>query len=125
MQRIRKRTRLDTLVNQRRVVSPLSWSRWIYLGLVAALALFLGNYVVGDAVLLRADGIVLTDRHISASTYPAKVRRVNVREGQQVQVGTALLRDGIGRDAQRHFGPCRPDFGPVNSRSGGCTCLVS
>lgn len=91
MERIRKRTRLDTLVNQRRVVSPLSWSRWIYLGLVAALALFLGNYVVGDAVLLRADGIVLTDRHIFASTYPAKVSRVNVREGQQVQVGTALL----------------------------------
>lgn len=91
MQRIRKRPRLDTLVNQQRSVSPVAWGRRIYLGLLAVLGLAIADYAVGDAVLLRADGIVIVDRTIVAATYPAKVRAVRVREGEQVEAGQVLI----------------------------------
>ena len=91
MQRIRNRSRLDTLVNQSRVGSPVAWGKRIYLALVTVLGLLVLNYAVGDAIILRADGTVLNDRYIVAATYPAKVLRVNVREGQKVQAGQELV----------------------------------
>ena len=91
MQRIRNRSRLDTLVNQKRVGSPVAWGKRIYLALVTVLGLLVLDYAVGDAIILRADGTVLNDRYIVAATYPAKVLRVNVREGQEVQAGQELV----------------------------------
>ena len=91
MQRIRNRSRLDTLVNQKRAGSPVAWGKRIYLALVTVLGLLVLNYGVGDAIILRADGTVLNDRYIVAATYPAKVLRVNVREGQKVQAGQELV----------------------------------
>src|SRR6516164_7862753 len=91
MRRIRNRSRLDTLVNQKRIGSPVAWGKRIYLALVTVLGLLVLNYAVGDAIILRADGTVLKDRYIVAATYPAKVLRVNVREGQEVQAGQELV----------------------------------
>jgi multidrug resistance efflux pump len=90
MQSIKKRPRLDTLKNQERA-SPIRWGRRVYLGLLALLGLFLVDYAVGDAVLLRADGIVATDRQIVAAVYPAKVSAVRVREGEVVEAGAVLV----------------------------------
>jgi multidrug resistance efflux pump len=90
MQRLRKRPRLDTLLNQQRAAT-VAWGRRIYLVLLALLALAVLNYLVGDAVLLRADGILLTDRQIVAATYPARVTTVQVKEGDAVAKGAVLL----------------------------------
>ena len=90
MKRIRKRTRLDLLVNQKRA-APIAWGKQIYLALALMLGLGLANYAVGDAVILRADGIVLNDHYVVAATYAAKVKRVNVREGQKVRAGAGLI----------------------------------
>ena len=91
MQRIRKRPQLDTLVNQQRAGATITWGKRIYLGVLAALGLAIANYAVGDAVLLRADGIVIVDRSIVGATYPARVGAVRVREGQHVEEGQVLI----------------------------------
>jgi multidrug resistance efflux pump len=90
MQRIRKRPRLDKLVNQQRSVK-IAWGRRIYLTLLCGLGVALLNYFVGDALVLRADGIILTDRQIVAATYPAKVSAVHVKEGEIVPRGALLV----------------------------------
>jgi Biotin-lipoyl like len=90
MQHIRKRPRLDKLINQQRS-SKAAWGRRVYLALVCALALALVNYFLGDAMILRADGILLTDRQIIAATYPAKVAAVRVKEGESVAKGAVLV----------------------------------
>lgn len=91
MQRIRRRPRLDTLINQRCAASPVSWGRRVYLAVILLLALVLADYAVGDALLLRADGLLLTERYVLAATYPARVAAVRVREGERVDAGTVLL----------------------------------
>jgi multidrug resistance efflux pump len=90
MQRIRKRPRLDKLLNQQRSVE-IAWGRRLYLALLCGFALALLNYFVGDALELRADGIILTDRQIVAATYPAKVSAVYVKEGEIVPRGALLV----------------------------------
>jgi multidrug resistance efflux pump len=90
MQRIRTRPRLDKLLNQQRS-AKIAWSRRVYLLLVSGLTLGLLNYFAGDAILLRADGILLTDRQIIAATYPAKVAAVRVKEGESVAQGAVLV----------------------------------
>jgi multidrug resistance efflux pump len=90
MQYIRKRPRLDTLLNQQRA-SNAAWGRWLYLVLLAGLALALVNHFLGAAIMLRADGILLTDRQIVAATYPAKVVAVHVKEGDAVTAGKVLI----------------------------------
>lgn len=90
MRSIKKRPRLDTLKNQERA-SPVKWGRRVYLVILAALGLFLVDYAVGDALFLRADGIVATDRQIVAAVYPAKVSSVKVREGDRVEAGAVLV----------------------------------
>lgn len=91
MKYLRKRTRLDLLVNQKRLASPVAWGKRIYLVFIGVFGLCLLNYAVGDALFLRADGIVLTDRYVAAATYAGKVRQVNVKEGDKVQAGADLL----------------------------------
>jgi len=90
MKRIRKRPRLDKLLNQSRS-SKVAWGRRLYLLLLCGLGLELANYFLGDAIFLRADGILLTDRQIIAATYQAKVVDVRVKEGQSVPQGAVLV----------------------------------
>jgi multidrug resistance efflux pump len=90
MKYIRRRPRFDKLVNQQRSGSG-SWSRRIYLVMLLGLTLGLVNYFVGDALVLRADGILLTDRQVVAATYPAKVSAVRVKEGDAVLQGSVLV----------------------------------
>jgi len=90
MQRLRKRPRLDTLASQQRA-GAAAWGRRIYLGLLAILALSLLDYAFGDAVFLRADGIVLANKHVVAATYAGRVVDVRAREGQTVDKGAVLV----------------------------------
>ena len=91
MKRLRSRTRVDTLSNQQRA-EPIRWGRRIYLTIVAIFIFTLINYAVGDAVVLRAEGLVTSEHEVVAATYSGKVVAVNVKEGQVVFAGDILLR---------------------------------
>jgi multidrug resistance efflux pump len=90
MLRIRKRPRFDNLVNQQRSTTA-SWGRRIYLTLLLLLGVGVLNYLIGDVVLLRADGILLSDRYVVAATYPGRISAVNVKEGDPVKAGASLF----------------------------------
>jgi multidrug resistance efflux pump len=90
MQRLRKRPRIDTLASQQRAGSA-AWGQRIYLSLLAILFLSLLDYGFGDAVFLRAEGIVLANKHVVAATYQGRVVDVRAREGQAVDKGDVLV----------------------------------
>ncbi|MFD0987038.1 HlyD family secretion protein [Methyloligella solikamskensis] len=91
MLKIHKRPSVDKLVSEQRVESA-SWGRRIYLGLLALLGLVILNYLFGDMVFLRAEGILLTDRDAVAATYPGQVVAVEVAEGETVEQEDVLVR---------------------------------
>ena len=90
MQRIRKRTRIDTLANEERA-SPVRWGRRAYFAILACLGLLGINWGVGDAVILRADGLVTANRSVAGATYAGRVSKVFVREGQRVAAGEVVV----------------------------------
>lgn len=90
MRALRKRLRPDNIANQVRVTRG-SFGRFIYLVLLALFAIGVANYLFGDMFFLRADGLVLRDENVVATTYIARVIRVDVQQGQSVKQGEALL----------------------------------
>ncbi|HOV03281.1 MAG TPA: HlyD family efflux transporter periplasmic adaptor subunit [Kaistiaceae bacterium] len=91
MRALRKRPRPDNLVSQQRKATN-SVGRIVYLGLVAALLVAVMNFLFGDMVFLRADGLVLRDRTSLAATYLAQVIDVEVKAGDAVREGEVVLR---------------------------------
>ena len=91
VQSLRKRPRPDDLVTDQRRMTNRS-GRMIYLGLLAVLAVFMLNFLLGDFLFLRADGIVVRDRHSVEATYLSRIVAVNVREGQAVRSGDPLFK---------------------------------
>lgn len=91
MQPLKKRLRPDNIPSERRVMRGRT-GRTIYLLLLFIFALTVGNYMFGDFFLLQADGLVLRDQHVVATTYVARVEDVNVTEGQAVDAGNPLLK---------------------------------
>ena len=90
MQRIRTRTRIDTLANEQRA-SPVRWGRRVYLAILLGLGLLALDWAVGDALILRADGLVVADRSVAGVTYAARISKVLVREGQRVTAGDVIV----------------------------------
>lgn len=90
MKRIRTLTRVDTLGNEQRA-SPVLWGRRIYLGILVGLLLLGLNWAIGDAFILRADGLVVAERSVSGAVYPGRVSRVLVQEGQRVLAGEVVV----------------------------------
>ncbi|WP_298435217.1 hypothetical protein [uncultured Jannaschia sp.] len=78
--------------------------RTIYLILLAVFFAALGNYLLGERLFLRADGIVLKNRSVIAATALVRVTEVAVAPGQTVAAGDVLLRaeslDVLGRLAE-------------------------
>ena len=60
--------------------------------IIAALALIILNYFFGDALILRADGLVVSQRYAVSSTYAAKVAAVYVKQGDRVTEGQVLAK---------------------------------
>jgi len=88
---LKKRPRSDALANEVRVAAnPVG--RWIYMGLLGFFAIAVLNYLFGDLFIMRADGLVLKDQSVIATTFVARIEQVDVREGQQVERGQVLLR---------------------------------
>jgi multidrug resistance efflux pump len=90
MRPLKKRTRADNLPADQRVARG-SVGRIIYLVLLGLFSLAVLNYFFGDFIFLEADGLVLRDRSVVATTYIARVQKVNVREGQIVSKGEPIL----------------------------------
>lgn len=88
---LRKRPRPDTLANEKRRIGNNA-GRLVYLGLLIVFGLGVFDYLVGDFLFLRADGLVLRDRTVIAATYVARVEAVDVREGQKIKAGEVLLK---------------------------------
>ena len=91
MQPLKKRLRPDNIPSERRVMRGRT-GRTIYLLLLLIFTVSVANYVFGDYFLLRADGLVLRDQNVVATTYVAQVGSVEVAEGQAVEAGAILLK---------------------------------
>ncbi len=87
---LRKRPRPDVLINEKRRVTNAT-GRMIYLVLLMGFGLAIANYLVGDFVLFRADGLVVRDKSVVAAVYVARVGEVHAREAQLVQKGDILF----------------------------------
>ncbi len=94
IKQLRKPRRIDQLKNDVRSATarPRHRGRLIYLGLLITFVLVLLDHFAGSIVFLRADGMVLKKRYVIAALYPARITEVLVREGQQVDKGTPLIR---------------------------------
>ena len=91
MQPLKKRLRPDNIPSEQRVMRGRT-GRTIYLLLLSVFGLTVINYMFGDYVLLEADGLVLRDQHVVATTYVARVDGVDVTEGQAVEAGNPLIK---------------------------------
>lgn len=90
IQSLKKRPRPDVLANEKRMVTnPIG--RMIYLGVLAVFAVAVLNFLFGDIIILRADGLVLKDQTVIATTFVARIQRVDIREGQQVTKGQVIM----------------------------------
>jgi len=87
--RLRRRPRYDTLQNEVRRRGR-SWGRWIYLGLLCGLLLWIADMFIGDLVYFRAEGLVMRNRVVLATQYPAEVSKLNVEEGSPIETGEIL-----------------------------------
>ncbi len=87
---LKKRPRSDNLVNEKRVARGTS-GRAIYILALGVFGIAVANYLFGDLVFLRANGLVLRDVTVIAPTYVAKVQSVHVKEGQEVEKGQVLV----------------------------------
>ncbi len=87
---LRKRTRPDNLANQVRAGGK-NTARRVYLGSVAAAAVFLLLQLVGPLVFLEADGLVTKERTTVAPDFNARILKVHVRPGDIVKAGDSLI----------------------------------
>ncbi len=87
---LRKRPRPDELVSEQRKMTN-SRGRIAYLVLLCALGVAVLNFLFGDYLLLRADGLVLRDKHSVEASFLARIERVDIKEGQHVASGDPLF----------------------------------
>jgi multidrug efflux pump subunit AcrA (membrane-fusion protein) len=82
---LRSHVRPDTLTNQ--VRTSQSFARRLYLGLLLVGGIWIGMQFFGPMILLDADGLVLKERELVTTSYPAQVLSVNVQPGDTVATG--------------------------------------
>lgn len=88
--RLKKRPRVDALANEVRARKG-ALGRWLYLGAIAAFVIWLGDLFAGELVYFKADGLVLRDRVVIATQYPASIENVQVAEGDELSKGSSLI----------------------------------
>ncbi|MDB2407915.1 hypothetical protein N9W17_05280 [Jannaschia sp.] len=92
LRKLKSRTAAERAASIPAARPRLRWDRTIYLILLFIFAAALLDYVAGDRVFLKADGLVLRDRTITAATTLVRVSDVAVRPGQTVAQGDVLVR---------------------------------
>ncbi len=86
---LHSRTRADRFENDVRS-SRRRYSRYLYLGAVVALFIYLGNLVIGPMLWLQADGIISAERVAVAFPYESEIVNLVARPGQSVKKGEFL-----------------------------------
>ena len=93
MRRIRKnRTRVDALRSEARPKKRGRIGRYVYLGFLAALALWIFDIFVGDLFYLRGRGMLTREVSVISLGYRGTVRSLPVEEGQRVTRDELLMR---------------------------------
>src|SRR3954471_18591051 len=85
---LRNHVRPDKLTNQ--VRTSQSFARRLYLGMLLLGAIWIVAQFVGPTALLDADGLVVEEREVVTSSYPAQVISVAVRPGDFVKAGQPI-----------------------------------
>ena len=88
---LRKRPRPDALKTEQRRITNRT-GRIVYLCLLLVMLAGGINFLFGDLVFLRADGLVLSNKTTISTTYVASVVSVEVKPGNVIQAGAPLLR---------------------------------
>jgi len=108
MRRLKKRQPIDVLQRESRHRKQ-AWTRWVYLAAVLGIFVWLADMLVGPYLYFQGDGMVLALRTTVATEYPARIRAVNVREGDAVQAGETIavvtsqdVTEGIARLTARY-----------------------
>lgn len=91
MRALKKRLRPDNIPNEKRVARG-SLGRYVYIFLLGLFMLAVANYLFGDVMLLRADGLILRDENVVATTYIARVDKVEVQQGETIKAGAPMLK---------------------------------
>jgi len=86
MRYLKRRTLAQAPVNEPRS-RRLAIIRWVYLSTVLGLAIWLGNFFLGDRIFFRSEGLVLGESAVVATEFPVTVRDILVREGESVDAG--------------------------------------
>lgn len=90
IRRLKTRPRSDGMVNEQRGTRRAT-GKLVYLGVLAAFAIAVLNFLIGDLLFFEANGLVLKDRTVIATTYVARVEAIHVKEGERVEKGQPLL----------------------------------
>lgn len=91
MRKLRNRQRVDRLVSEKRARRG-SVLKWVYLGLLALLVLWILNLFFGDLFVFRAEGLVVRERATASVTYTGRVTQLDVQEGDRVSKGDVVAR---------------------------------
>ena len=90
LRQLKIRPRSDNHVNQKRSAGS-NWGRRVYLLLLVIFAVSLSNFLWGDFIAMRCDGLVVRNKNVVALTYVARVGTVAVSEGHTVRKGDFIL----------------------------------
>lgn len=91
IRRLRRSTPADTLRNDARPTRG-RFGRWIYLALIAAFFLWVGDLFIGSLLRLRADGLVVAEHVSVAVPFAAQVVGTEVEPGGRVEAGAVVAR---------------------------------
>jgi hypothetical protein len=86
IRRLRRPQPVDTLHNDPRAARGRI-GRWVYLALIVAFFVWLGDLFMGSLLRLRADGLVVADYVSVAVPFPAQVIEAAVTPGASVGAG--------------------------------------
>jgi multidrug resistance efflux pump len=89
MRKLKARRSSEAFTNEPRVHRQ-TVIRWVYLAIVAGLALWLIDLFFGGFFYLSSEGMVLGDPAVVATEFPVTVREVRVREGDHVRTGQVV-----------------------------------
>lgn len=89
MRRLKLRNRADGHINDRRTEKK-SYGRWVYLGLLGLLGIGVLDYVWGDFLVFRANGLVVQERLDIEAEYIGRLDELPLRIGQQVEKGDVV-----------------------------------